>query len=124
MAAELLVALRGRHLMATSGSLYGQELEDPDLERDTVLVWPDGEAAERPYHAPRICPLHNGEAAWRVLVGTRRRAEFTAVPDPTRKGRRIYTWRPPAAPAGDTLPGDAPQELTDGQTITGAAGRE
>lgn len=98
VAGELLVALRGRHLTSTAGHLYGQGLEDPDQERDLVLVWPPGEAAERPYHAPRICPHHGAAATWEVIPGTLRRDECTAVeptgpPGPRR--RQVYTWRPP-----------------------------
>lgn len=102
--AELLVALRGRHLTSTSGRLYGLGLEDElDEERDLVLVWPDDEGAERPYHAPRICPHHNGEAAWRVLRGFLPRRDCIPAPDASRPGRSILTWRPPVS-AGDGLP--------------------
>ena len=115
--AELLVALRGRHLTATGGRLYGRtDLEQDPAERDLVLVWPTHEGAERPYHAPRICPHCVDVGDWRVMDGHRRRADCTPAPDPSRPGRSILTWRPPA---GDTLPGNQLELLTDGPTITG-----
>lgn len=132
--AELLVALRGRHLMATAGKLYGLGLEDPDHDspcsascelcdagqdpadhtctmvvaehvdgcRCQVTVWPPGELLERPFLAPRLCPLHAGVASWQVM-GHRRRVECVAVPDPGRPGRRFYTWHESLLPAGASL---------------------
>lgn len=124
IAAELLVALRGRHLVSTTGRLYGQGLEDPDEERDLVLVWPAGEGAERPYHAPRLCPHHGGPASWEVMPGTLRRDECTAVPDPTgRRRRSTYTWRPPAGAAGDTLGAIDQLHEDPDAAITGATRR-
>lgn len=96
--AELLVALRGRHLTATSGALRGVVVEDDSADLDLVLVLPDNPDQE-PYRAPRVCPLHGGVADWAVH-GYLARRECRAVP--TRAGplRAVLAWQPAPAPSG------------------------
>lgn len=64
--AELLVALRGRHLTTTAGKLHGMDADlEPDETEPLVLVWPADPRAE-PYRAPATCPLHGAAAEWSV----------------------------------------------------------
>lgn len=96
--AELLVALRGRRLTSSTGRLFGLGLDEDPEEADRVLVWPEEGDEARPYHAPRLCPHHDGEASWRVLVGHQlRRRDCIRAPDRSRPGRSILTHPPPPA---------------------------
>lgn len=62
--AELLVALRGRHLTTTAGSLFDLADPEPDESEPLVLVYPP--AGGEPYRAPALCPLCGQPAAWSV----------------------------------------------------------
>ena len=91
--AELLVALRGRHLTSSAGKLYGREV-DEDPPTDLVLVEADDPRAE-PHRAPRVCPLCGEVASWRMAGHVQR---HEARPTPARAGpfRSVL-----ALPSGD-----------------------
>jgi hypothetical protein len=102
--AELLVALRGRHLTTTGGRLYGLDTTDLD-ERDPgdlVLVYSEDPHAE-PFRAPAVCPLHGGAPDWR-LAGHVPRVD--CEPQPARAGPypQVLVWRPPLAAVGQAGP--------------------
>jgi hypothetical protein len=87
--AELLLALRGRHLTSTAGKLYGLDLESDDEEPpELVLVWPTDNEQAQPYRAPAICPLHGGPASWEV-------AGFASRQEARRQLARGPGGRPP-----------------------------
>jgi hypothetical protein len=71
--AELLVAIRGRHLTSTAGKLWGREVEDPEPS-DLVLVHNQDDPAAEPMRAPRVCPLCGDQADW-TFAGYARRHE-------------------------------------------------
>lgn len=100
--AELLVALRGRHLMSASGKLYGLDLADDEPELDLVLVLPDNPDQE-PYRAPRVCPLHGGPADWAVH-GYLARRDCRAVDSRAGPLATVLAWRPPnIGPVSDPI---------------------
>jgi len=89
--AELLVALRGRHLTSTAGRLRDFELDEPEPELDLVLITGDDPDAD-PYRAPRICPIHGGEADWAVH-GYLSRRDCRSIPARAGPLRAVLSWR-------------------------------
>jgi hypothetical protein len=82
--AELLVALRGRHLTTTAGKLHGLEDPEPDEAEPLVLVYPPDGSGE-PYRAPAVCPLCGQPASWSVAGAV---ARHLASRTPARAGPR------------------------------------
>ncbi len=89
--AELLLAIRGRRLVAGWGSFRNVH-DDEEDERDTVPVWTgdfDDRGRDVILRMPRICPCCGREAEWGSPV-TARRIHVR------RNDAGVLVWQPPA----------------------------
>ncbi len=85
---ELLLALRGRRLVAGWGTFRNvHDVDEEDaLDPDEYLVGPD--VLPVMWGLPRRCPLCRGEARWELPIGVPRRACRPI-------GNGLFAWRPP-----------------------------
>ncbi len=106
--AELLLAIRGRRLVAGWGSFRNVH-DDDELERDTVPVWTgdiDEHGQDVILRLPRVCPCCGQEAQW----GGPRKARRIFV---HRRDDGVLVWLPPGSPAGRETGQFSPRDSRD-----------